>query len=293
MLFPHQPDFARAAAKSFRLMQEAAFDFDETDVRVYDHSFYLLFMAWYFQLTGDPLSIQLLKDRYALIEWHLDNAGAGGFGPQTAGIRSHNPYMHLLEALLTAFRSTGDDYWLTQARSIGDLFLTRLFDRDKRVVFEFLNPDWSPTTEGRVEIGHQLEWPTLLFELHDLTGGPELLAAADSLYQFALRYGFENDAVIDAVNAEGAPLDRKRLLWGQLEAARHFAIRGKRFQDEASRFRASAQWRRVHEHFFHANGWTWYNRISPEGTPVEEPSVARLLYHVVTATADSGCSDDH
>src|SRR5947208_1149593 len=105
-MFPDQAEFAAAAQSSFRSQPPVNADF-----RVYDHSFYLLFMAWYFRLTRDPEAIDLLKQRYSLIEKHLDNAGVGGFGPQPDGIRSHNPYMHLLEALLTAFRHTQDDYW--------------------------------------------------------------------------------------------------------------------------------------------------------------------------------------
>ena len=165
-MFPNQGDFARAAEKSFRLIQRVEFAPVEDDFRVYDHSFFLLFMSWYFRLTGDPMAICLLKNRYSVIERHLDDAGAGGFGAQPAGIRSHNPYMHLLEALLSTFRHTKDEYWLVHALAMEKLFFTRLFDKDKQLVFEFLNHDWSVMADGRVEIGHQLEWPTLLLELH-------------------------------------------------------------------------------------------------------------------------------
>jgi hypothetical protein len=42
----------------------------------------------------------------------------------------------------------------------------------------------------------------------------------------------------------------------------------------------------IRQQFFHPNGWAWYNRLTAEGTPVEEPSLSRLLYHVVTAAAE-------
>jgi mannose/cellobiose epimerase-like protein (N-acyl-D-glucosamine 2-epimerase family) len=291
-LFPERPEFARAADKSFALICQDEFAPASDDFRVYDHSFFLLFMAWYFRLTGEPAAIRHLKARYSAIEMHLDNAGVGGFGPQPAGLRSHNPYMHLLEALLAAFQSTRDEYWLTQALSIEDLFFTRLLgishvSGDGPVVFEFLNADWSVAGEGRVEIGHQLEWPTLLLELSDLTGKPRLRTTADLLYEFALRHGFDNGGVIDAVDAGGRPIDRRKLLWSQLEAARHFSVRAKRLHDDTARERAISQWQDIRTQFFHANGWTWYNRIGADGVPIEEPSMARLLYHVVTAAADS------
>jgi mannose/cellobiose epimerase-like protein (N-acyl-D-glucosamine 2-epimerase family) len=269
LLNPHQSDFARAAGKSFQLKLPP-----ESDFRVYDQSFFLLFMAWYFKLSGERSALGLLRDRYSLIEKHLDDAGVGGFGLQPGGMRSHNPYMHLLEALLAAFKNTQDEYWLVQARRIEELFFTRLLDRKQGVVFEFRNPDWSVASEGRVEIGHQLEWPTLLLELHGITGKPKLRYTARRLAEFAFWYGFEDGLAIDAVSADGEPIDRRKLLWVQTEAARR--------SDE----RAAKRWTLIRRHFFHANGWSWYNRLDADNTPVEEPSNARLLYHIVTAAAE-------
>ena len=45
----------------------------------------------------------------------------------------------------------------------------------------------------------------------------------------------------------------------------------------------AVSWGAVRGRFFHANGWSWYNRLDADGAPVEEPSNARLLYHVMTA----------
>jgi hypothetical protein len=95
LLFPHRTEFKKAAEKSFRLLQ---YSFTDTDVagRIYDHSFYLLFMAWYFRLTNDPTAIRLLMHRYSDIDRHFDNAGVGGFGPKPPRLRRHNPSLHLL-----------------------------------------------------------------------------------------------------------------------------------------------------------------------------------------------------
>jgi len=272
LLFPHQSHFATAADKSFRLLQQESFAPDEEDFRVYDQSFYLLFMSWYFRLTRDRKATRLLGDRYLRTHRHLENAGVGGFGPQSADMRSHNPYMHLLEALLAAFRNTQDEYWLIQARRIEELFFTRLLDHKRGIVFEFRNSDWSVAGEGRVEIGHQLEWATLLLELD---ASPELRSTAGHLSEFAFRHGFEDGLAINSVDADGVPTDGGKLLWVQTEAARRLTGQ-----------RAEEHWKLIRRHFFHANGWSWYNRLTAENTPVEEPSNARLLYHVVTAAAE-------
>ena len=162
---------------------------------------------------------------------------------------------------MAAFRSTEDDYWLAQSHRITEFFTSQLLDTTRNVVFEFAGED-------RVEIGHQLEWATLLSS-----------PITHPLHEFALKYGFEDGLVIDAVNGEGVPIDRRKLLWSQTEAARHFAIRG-------HKARAAEQWNLIRRHFFHPNGWTWYNSLTADNTPVAEPSFARLLYHVVTAAAE-------
>jgi len=271
-LFPHRAEFKKAAEKSFRLLQ---YTFADAAVagHIYDHSFYLLFMAWYYRVSTDPAAVRLLMNRYSEIDRHFDNAGPGGFGPKPAGLRSHNPYMHLLEATLAAFRSTEDDYWLAQSRRIAEFFTSQLLDTTRNVIFEFAGED-------RIEIGHQLEWPTLLLELN------KHLRIADQLYDFALKHGFEDGLAIDAVNGEGVPVDSRKLLWGQTEAARQFSIRGRILKDEKAQARAAEHWKLIHQHFFHPNGWTWYNSLTAKNTPVAEPSFARLLYHVVTAAAE-------
>jgi mannose-6-phosphate isomerase len=177
--------------------------------------------------------------------------------------------MHLLEAMLSAFRHTKDDAWLTKAIAIKDLFFARLLNSAKTVIFEFRNSDWSVADYGRIEIGHQLEWPTLLLELHEITGEPKLAETAECLLEFAKQYGFENGLAINVVQMDGTPVDRAKLLWVQTEAAR----------------RGLVSLDLIRQKFFHPNGWTWYNRLTPEDAPVEEPANARLLYHVLTAAS--------
>jgi len=254
LVFPEQKEFAGAAEKSFRLPPL------DSGARVYDHSFFLLFMAWYFRLTGDRGAIERLRERYSAITAFLGDAGAGGFGEQKPGIRSHNPYMHLLEALLAAFQNTGDEYWLSEAKKMVNLFFTRLIDKPTGPVFEFRNADWSIAPERRLEVGHQFEWASLLSEMGEDS-------AAAHLREFALQHGIEDGLAINSVTEEGVATDRSRLLWVQTEAIRSGAV----------------SWSTVRERFFHANGWSWYNRLDADGAPVEEPSNARLLYHVMTA----------
>jgi mannose-6-phosphate isomerase len=258
--FPGQKEFARAAEKSFRL---PALD---SGSRVYDHSFFLLFMAWYFRLTGDATAINRFRERYVAITPLLEDAGTGGFGERQPGIRSHNPYMHLLEALLAVFGHTSDEYWLGEALKMVKLFLAQLVDKPTGLVFEFRNADWTVTDERRVEIGHQFAWASLLAALHEAKKlGPCPHAAR--LDEFTRQHAIENGLAVNTATEEGVPVDRSKLLWVQTEGIRRGAV----------------EWDNVRQRFFHRNGWSWYNRLNADGAPVEEPSNARLLYHVVTA----------
>ncbi len=282
LLFPQHPQFVQAAHKSFRSIPAADTD---SDFRVYDQSFYLLFLSWYFRLTGEREAIRLLTGRYAEVERYFDMAGPGGFVSAVPGTRSHNPYMHLLEAVMAAFRATHNEFWLDQARRIRRLFEERLRDPGTGLIVEFRNPDWSPKPPSRVEIGHQLEWPTLLLELSEIEGvGPEA-SLIDPPFHFAMKYGFENDLAIDASKPDGTPIDRRKLLWSQTEVARHFAVRARILKETNAPALAAAHWNLIRKRFFHENGWTWHNSLAADGTPDNSASLTRLLYHVVSSAA--------
>ena len=98
--------------------------------------------------------------------------------------RRQNPQMHLFEAMIAAFDATHDLAFQQRAGEFFALFLANLYDKQKQVLGEYFEDDWSKIEPVSVEPGHQAEWAWLLKGFERITGCPtgryrgELLASA-------------------------------------------------------------------------------------------------------------------
>ena len=87
--------------------------------------------------------------------------------------RRQNPQMHLFEAMIAAFDATHDTVFQNSAPAISSrLFLANLYDKQKQVLGEYFEDDWSRIEPVSVEPGHQAEWVWLLKGFERITGCP-------------------------------------------------------------------------------------------------------------------------
>ena len=107
-----------------------------------------------------------------------------------------------------------------RAGDIFALFVANLYDKQKRVLGEYFEDDWSKIEPVSVEPGHQAEWVWLLKGFERITGCPtgrprgELLATT-------LRYRDEaTGCLVDEGDAEGNIRRHTRRLWPQTEMAK-------------------------------------------------------------------------
>ena len=134
---------------------------------LYDMAFVLLALAWYARATG---SSEAVDHAHRTIDWIQQSMASpfGGFHntrPESPAPRQQNPHMHLLEAALALYVTTGDAKFMTVADQLVDLFRRCFFDRNTGSLGEFFSSDWAPVegAEGsRVEPGHHYEWVWLL-----------------------------------------------------------------------------------------------------------------------------------
>ncbi|RJL19936.1 AGE family epimerase/isomerase [Paracoccus siganidrum] len=206
--------------------------------------------------------------------------------------RAQNPHMHLYEAALQAFETTGARHWLDRAARIRDLALRHFLDPDTGTITEFLTPDLRPLPGDaglRREVGHQCEWAWLLWREADLGGDASVRAIGDRLMGFALDHGFAPSgrmagAAFDAVSAGGAVMERSFLLWPQTEAvkahaARHLAgIAGADASARELQELIFAQWFDGHPVFV--------NQLDATGATIWPEALSRLLYHIVLALTE-------
>ena len=96
---------------------------------LYDLAFVLFALGWYFRATGERHVIGIADELMSFIESEMTHP-LGGFMEDTLGAmpRRQNPHMHLLEACLALYETTGEARFSAAARDLLDLFARRLFD---------------------------------------------------------------------------------------------------------------------------------------------------------------------
>ena len=187
----------------------------------YDHAFVLLALATVYGLDRDA---QIRAEIDALCHF-LDTQLRSPHGGVHEGMpvslpRRQNPQMHLFESMIAAFDATHDTLFQNRAGAFFALFLANLYDKQRQVLGEYFEEDWSKIEPVSVEPGHQAEWAWLLKGFERITGCPtgryrgELLASA-------LRYRDEaTGCLIDEGDAAGNIRRHTRRLWPQTEIAK-------------------------------------------------------------------------
>ncbi|WP_436816699.1 AGE family epimerase/isomerase [Neorhizobium sp. DT-125] len=255
----------------------------------YDQAFALLALAYLRRLGMADADLWIERTLEAL-DRRLKDTRHGGYhelAPVDAAnrFRRQNPHMHLLEAFL-ALEQAG---WAGDARDrameIVVLF-SALANRDGAMGEYFLT-DWSlPPHERDVrQPGHQFEWAWLL-DVHEAHS-----SLSHRLASFGWHYGIERDpsyphGLFEEVTPDGRVKIASKLLWPQTEAIRYHARRA-RMGDEEAAARANRLAGTILAWFAMSGGPLWYNQIDRSGKPLVRSVPSRVLYHIVTCTADA------
>src|SRR5262249_11892631 len=133
---------------------------------LYDLAFVLFAFAWHARASGSQASRDWLHRTLDFIETHMRHP-AGGFRHELPmqGHRQQNPHMHLTEACLAAYETTGEARFADVAREIVGLFRTKFFDLKSGTLAEYFDDGLARASgaDGRIcEPGHQMEWVWIL-----------------------------------------------------------------------------------------------------------------------------------
>lgn len=190
---------------------------------LYDHAFALFAFAWHYRTTSDERSQDWMHRTLDFIEQHMRHPSGLGFRHElpAQGWRLQNPHMHLAEACLASFDTTGEPRFRDIACELATLFQSRFFDFKSATLAEYFSDDWTraPGEQGRItEPGHQLEWAWILNSCRKAFG----LDLADTIRKcvsFAEQRGVDpvTSAVYNAVRDDGAPIDRSSRTWPNTE----------------------------------------------------------------------------
>jgi mannose/cellobiose epimerase-like protein (N-acyl-D-glucosamine 2-epimerase family) len=258
---------------------------------LYDAAFVLLALSEAARvLDKRPDLIDAATRLEGWIHWYWDHP-EGGFEEGEvcpSPPRRQNPHMHLLEALLSFYETTGNALHFERASDLAHLFRSKLFDEEHGALPEFYDENWRPMSDqlGRVvEPGHHFEWCWLLHRWRAL-GGEDFTAQAERLRAHAEAYGVESGAACDQIFIDGRPSKKTARLWPQTERLKANLARFEATGDtEAARLALQA-----HDMIrafcdTTAPGY-WFDLRTPDGAFTREPARASSFYHIMLALAE-------
>jgi mannose/cellobiose epimerase-like protein (N-acyl-D-glucosamine 2-epimerase family) len=254
----------------------------------YDHAFVLLALASVYALDRDA---QVGSEIDALCSY-LDSqlrSPHGGFleGWPASMPRRQNPQMHLFEAMIAAFDATHNIVFQNRAGDFFALFHANLYDKQKQVVGEYFEDDWSRIEPVSVEPGHQAEWVWLLKGFERITGCPTGRYRAELLAS-ALRYRDEaTGCLIDEGDAAGNIKRHSRRCWPQTEIAKAWIAQAESGEAGAAD-EARAALSRLERHYLsHPVAGGWYDQFDREGRSLIATIPASSFYHVLCAGVEA------
>ncbi|MDE2470588.1 MAG: AGE family epimerase/isomerase, partial [Bradyrhizobium sp.] len=118
----------------------------------YDHAFVILALASAYALDRDAHIRAEIDALCCYLDAEL-RSPHGGFleGSPVSMPRRQNPQMHLFEAMIAAFDVTHDTVFQNRAGDFFALFLANLYDKQKQVLGEYFEDDWSKIEPVSVE----------------------------------------------------------------------------------------------------------------------------------------------
>lgn len=254
----------------------------------YDHAFILFALATVYGLDRDAQLRSEIDALCQFIESDLRSPHGGVHeGLPVSMPRRQNPHMHLFEAMIAAFDATHDLVFQNRAGTYFSLFLANLYDKQRQVLGEYFEEDWSRIEPVSVEPGHQAEWVWLLKGFERITGCPtarfrgELLASA-------LRYRDEaTGCLVDVGDANGNIRRHTRRLWPQTELAKAWIAQAESGEADAADEARAALVRLERHYLSHPVVGGWYDQFDRDGNSLVATIPASSFYHVLCAVTEA------
>lgn len=254
---------------------------------LYGHAFVLYGLAWATRLEADPAFERAIAATLDMIDGPFADPLHGGCWdclPRPDALRRQNPHMHLFEALLMLFETTGRADVLERCRRLAALARSRFVDPATGALREYYDDAWAvhpAPGEGRVEPGHLFEWAWLL-RRYERASGEDMSAPVAALLGLATRAGLdaERGRIVDEIGEDGRLAAASSRSWPHAEALK--ALTG-----EAARGAAglegpiAAILARLCDVYCRADlGGGWVDHVDAEDRPISRVMPASTLYHV-------------
>ena len=244
----------------------------------------------YYKLTHDPQALDLAKQGFSWLDRHGHDDKSGGYfeyftqdgspilddaanpllnRPRTDaigtrfGYKSMNTHIHLLEALTELYRVWPDAGLKARVTELLHLVRDRII-APPGAMHQFFNLDWTPVPDLD-SFGHDVETGYLLLETARALGipdDPKTLAAAKSLVDHAIDYGWDKDrgGFFEAGGTFGPAREKNKIWWIQAEGLNGLSAMTRRFPNDPRHYQElfSKQWEYIKAELIDARRGGWY-----------------------------------
>jgi mannose-6-phosphate isomerase len=197
---------------------------------LYAHAFVLFALAWVSRLENSGSFAVAIDKTLAFVDRAFADPVNGGCWdclPRSDALRRQNPHMHLFEAYVVLYETTGRADVLRRCRALRDLALARFYDPATGVLREIFDNDWKvhpAPGQGSVEPGHLFEWAWLLRQ-YERVSGHKQDEAVSALISMARRCGLSaaDGRIINEIDEIGVVRDSASRCWPHTEALKALA----------------------------------------------------------------------
>jgi mannose/cellobiose epimerase-like protein (N-acyl-D-glucosamine 2-epimerase family) len=263
---------------------------------LYDQAFALLAFASAYKTFSREEDRQRARELHDVLRARLGHHIAG-FEESTPRITPliSNSHMHMLEASLEWMELDQDPVWDTLAKELVELALTCFIDPGTGFVLEFFDRDWRPApgVDGRVvEPGHQYEWAWLLLRWSarrkEARSAQKATDVAYRLVALAEAHGVDRTrgVVMNTMLTDRVVRDAQARLWPQTERIKAACTMAELTGDPSYWRAADEAARALQKYLTTPLLGLWYDKITVEGTVIDEPAPASTFYHIVCAISE-------
>lgn len=216
--------------------------------------------------------------------------------------RGQNANMHMCEACLAAYASTGEARYLQRAQSLIERFAFDLAEEADGLVWEHYRSDWSIDWDHNrdkpgdifkpwgFQTGHQTEWAKLLLIAHQHVPDARYLERAIELQQAAWQHGWdaEHGGLIYGFAPDRTPCDSDKYFWVQAEslasAWRLWRVTG----NDVFRTQYHQLWAWSWQHLVDHRYGAWFRIVGNDGRKLEDTKspAGKVDYHTMGACWD-------
>ncbi len=216
--------------------------------------------------------------------------------------RGQNANMHMCEACLAAYASTGEARYLHRAQSLIERFAFDLAEEADGLVWEHYRSDWSIDWDynrdkpGDIfkpwgfQSGHQTEWAKLLLIAHQHAPDARYLERAIELQQAAWLHGWDSThgGLIYGFAPDRTPCDSDKYFWVQAEslasAWRLWRVTG----NDVFRTQYHQLWAWSWQHLVDHRYGAWFRIVGNDGRKLEDTKspAGKVDYHTMGACWD-------